>query len=137
MKIYSKKTAGLVLSGALLFASLNSCVKNRNDLATDFSTIKPVIEILSAPQNAATPVTFQALSLDASAGSQQIKVYVHYSAPQPADRDIVVTLAIDQTTISTYNTNNGTNYQLLASNAFTVDNFKAVSYTHLRAHETD
>src|SRR5687768_6425580 len=120
MKIYSKKTVGLILTGTLLFASLNSCVKNRNDLATDFGAITPILEVLSVPQNAATPTTFQALAYTPTDPIQKVPVYVHFSAPQPADRDYTVTLALDPTFIADYNTARGTNFVALATNIYSV-----------------
>ena len=124
MKIYSKKTTGLLLSGALLFASLNSCVKNRNDLATNFSAITSIVEVLSWPQPSATPRTFAPLAYTPTDPIQKVLVYVHFSAPQPADKDYVVTLALDPTTIANYNTANNTTYVALATNVWSVDTYK-------------
>ena len=113
-----------LVSGIMLLASLNSCVKNRNDLATDFSAITPIVEILSVPQTAATPKKFQALAYTPTDPIQKIPIYVHFSAPQPADKDYVITLALDPTTIADYNTANGTAFTALATNIYSVDNYK-------------
>jgi hypothetical protein len=119
MKIYSKNWLTLGLSSILLFTVLNSCVKNRNDLATDFSHLTPVVELIAGePITTGNPVRFKSIALDISPQPTNLNIYVNYAAPGLAPNDIDVTLALDQATLDAYNDANGTDYQLPSSDVF-------------------
>src|SRR6478609_5701710 len=121
MKIYSKNWLTLGLSSILLFTVLNSCVKNRNDLATDFSHLTPIVELIAGePITTGNPVRFKSIALDISPQPTNLNIYVNYAAPGLAPNDIDVTLALDPTGLAAYNTANGSYYQIPASDAYSL-----------------
>ena len=125
MKIYFKNWLGLVASSILLFTSLDSCVKNRNDLATDFSKITPIVELLAgAPITSGNPTRFKVLALDISPTPTTLILYVNYAAPGKAPNDIDVTVALDPAGLAAYNTANGTEYTIPAADAFSLPTTK-------------
>ena len=121
MKINFNKWLGITVTSVLLLAGMNSCVKNRNTQATDFTQIQPVVELLTAPPQGATPVTFKGLVLNLSQATVSERIYVNYAGPGPAPKDITVTLALDPGGLSTYNSAQmpNTNYVMLGTNAYT------------------
>ena len=121
MKIYINKWLGLVASSMLLLASLNSCVKNRNDLATDFTKITPVVELLAGePITGGNPIRFKVLGLDIKPDPTTLNVYVNYAAPGLAPNDIDVTVALDPEGLAAYNTAHGTEYAIPAADAYSL-----------------
>ena len=99
MKINLIKCLGISATTLMLFAALNSCVKNRNETATDFTQIQPVVELLVSPPLSSTPSKIRTVSYDTTVVNAQETIYVNYAGPGPAPRDIVITLAISPTTI--------------------------------------
>lgn len=120
MKINLKKWLGLTVCSAILLAGFDSCVKNRNTLATDFSQAEPLVELLTAPPLGATPTKYKGLVLNLSQPSVTERIYVNYAAGGPAPKDIKVTLAIDPTGLAAFNLaqSPNTNYVLLSPNAY-------------------
>src|SRR5438309_177935 len=119
MKINLKRWLGLAASSTLLLAALNSCVKNRNDLAVDFTQIQATVELLQNSALSATPATYKGLVFVASPTPSTEIMYVNLAFPDPAPNDITVTLAIDPTAIADYNTAHpGSNFQILAPNTY-------------------
>lgn len=118
MKINLIRWIGFSASTLVLLAALNSCVKNRNETATDFTQIQPVVELLVSPPTSSKPSTFRTVSYDASVTNAQSTVYVNYAGPGPAPKDIVITLAVSPTTLAAYNLKNATNFVFLPTTAY-------------------
>ncbi len=126
MKIKLIKRIGVTLSAVLLIAALNSCVKNRNYSATDFSQVQNVVDL--------PVIGFKALAFDVTPVPQIVKIYVELGGPIP-DKDVEVTLAYDQAGLDAYNlantdtvgpnaTGNITHFVQLADSAYTLTSLK-------------
>ena len=100
----------------VLLIGLSSCLKNRNSAVTltDFPTVPEVAEI-SSPG-------FHALAFELTSTPQLVNAYVNIASPKPVSQDVTVTLALDPTALADYNSANGTTYQVLASNAYSIPN---------------
>ena len=116
MKIKLNKQIGLIACTFLILAGLNSCLKDRNYSATDFSHVTNVVDL---PVNG-----FHAVALNIKPEPEVIKIYVELGGPLPA-KDVEVTLAYDSAAIDDYNTANGTDYIQLADSSFTLPSLKA------------
>ncbi len=126
MKLKIKHFINLVLCTFILLATLNSCLKNRNYSATDFSLVTNVVDL---------PVTgFKALAFDVTPAPQLVKIYVELGGPLP-DKDVEVTLAYDQAGLDAYNaantdttgpnsSGNITHFVKLADSAYTLPSLK-------------
>jgi hypothetical protein len=96
-------------------------VKNRNDLATDFSKITPIVELLAGePITSGNPTRFKVLALDIKPEATTVNVYVNYAAPGLAPNDINVTVALDPEGLAAYNTAHGTEYAIPAADAYSL-----------------
>lgn len=123
-KIFNKRLFTATM-GLVLLTVFNSCVKNRNLSATDFTQIQPVVELLVSPPLSATPKYHQPEVLNLLKPVVTERIYVNYAALGTAPTDITVTLALDQSGLTIYNLDTlieksyVTNYGLLANNAYT------------------
>ncbi len=105
---------------------LGSCVKNRNDLATDFSNLQPLLEIrdnISGVGNDAGLANFGKASLNFGSdttGTHTQSFYVNLASVYPLDHDITVTLAVDQAALDAYNAdpNNAVKYELMPDSLY-------------------
>src|SRR5438874_2613745 len=102
---YLLKCSYLITCISLLF-TLGSCVKNRNDLATDFSTIQPLVEIrdnVSGVGNDAGLANFGKAALNFTSDPDTISFYVNLASVNTMNQDIAVTVAIDPAALTAYN----------------------------------
>ena len=114
-----KKLINLSFLGLALSMGLTSCLKD--DILLDPDKTQNVVELVhtSLPQSKIdSDVVGYANSFEA-APSSEFPITVRYTGAHTAPEDIVVTVAIDPTIITTYNTQNGTNFVALPSNLFT------------------
>jgi hypothetical protein len=109
----NKFIIAIMLSG--LVFSLSSCLKN-GPYAYDFAGAAPSVYLPLAASNTNEPVTF---AYDAAAASPSIPVYVDLASPNPLSTSTTVTLAVDEDYLNNYNTDNGTDYVLMPSDAYT------------------
>ncbi|HVX52200.1 MAG TPA: DUF1735 domain-containing protein [Chitinophagaceae bacterium] len=110
----NKVLAGL--GAVLLMGSFSSCLKN-GKYYTDFSSITASVDLPLAASNNNSPVPF---SYDATASSPSIPVIVNLASATPLSTATTATLAVDQSYLDSYNTDNGTSYLLMPSDAYTV-----------------
>lgn len=119
----NNKWLGLIAVTLLLLTVLNSCIKNRNVLATDFSQATSIVDL--------PVIGFNVLAFDVTPVPQVVKIYVELAGPIPADKDIQVTLAYDPVALVDYNAANTdttgpnatgtiTHFVKLADSAFTL-----------------
>jgi len=94
MKIKLNKWIGLMAGTLVLLAGLNSCLKNRNVLATDFSKVTNVVDL---PVNG-----FKALAFNVTPDPQVVNIYVELGGPL-LDKDVQVTLVYDPLALVDYN----------------------------------
>ncbi len=122
---YILKYSYLITCISLVF-TLASCVKNRNDLATDFSNLQPLLEIrdnISGVGNDAGLANFGKASLNFSGDTTDTHTqsfYVNLASVYQLDHDITVTLAVDQAALDAYNAdpNNTVKYELFPDSLY-------------------
>jgi len=119
---YLTKHSYLITCFSLLFA-LGSCVKDRNDLATDFSTIQPVIELrdnLSGVGNDAGLANFGKASLNFTGDPHIQPFYVNLASVNVRNSELKVTLGVDQAALDAYNAdpNNGIKYEMMPDSLY-------------------
>jgi hypothetical protein len=115
-------------SGLLLFVLLtgaSSCLKE--DPALDPKETNNVVEIYSlvptptaSPADAVYPLYTQSFDIVPTA---EFKVQVSYSGAEVAPEDITVTLGLDPQALTDYNDEQGTTYQFVSPNLYTVDSW--------------
>ena len=98
-----KQLSAIAITCSMLL--LASCVKNRNEGATDFSQLAPIMQI---PEGGLTHFSSSALLFPASDLSDTARFHVNYAATTTAPTDIVVTLAYDAAALAAYNAANPT-----------------------------
>ena len=109
MKIKLNKLIGLAAVALISLTGFNSCIKNHVAKETDFSKVTNVVDL---PVNG-----FKAIALDIKPDPEAVKVYAELGGPL-LNKDLVLTLALDQTAIDDYNTANGTSYVPLADSSY-------------------
>ncbi len=102
MKIKLNNWVKLTAALLILFASLSSCVKNRNDLATDFTKVTNVIDFPNLPSQDPNGFYFKALAFNVTPDPQEVKIYVELGGPI-LDKDVQVTLVYNPTALTDYN----------------------------------
>lgn len=90
----NNKWLGLIVGTLILLTALNSCIKNRLSLETDFSQVTNVVDL--------PIIGFKALAFDVTPVPQVVKIYVELGGPIP-DKDVQVTLAYDPVALVDYN----------------------------------
>jgi Domain of unknown function (DUF1735) len=93
----------------------SSCLKSRMG-ETDFNALQPVVLI---PEGGLGAFSTEALTFPSSDPFDTSFFHINYAATNVASANETVTLAIDQTALQTYNTNNPTQqYQLFPDSIF-------------------
>lgn len=119
MKIKINKWIGLITAFALVLMSLNSCVKNRNELGTDFSQLQDHVLMINggllgvSSSNVAFPTD-----------TTTITITVNLASVNLPTTPTKVTIAYDPKQIMSFNAANGKNYQ-----AFDPSGYKIASTT--------
>ncbi|MGZ3898593.1 MAG: DUF1735 domain-containing protein, partial [Flavisolibacter sp.] len=98
-----------------LVSMLSSCLKN-NSYYTDFSSAAASVQLPLAARNSNKLVTF---SFDASAGTVKVPIYVNVASPSTPSTATTVKLGIDTAYLRTYNSANGTNFEVLPDSVYT------------------
>ena len=119
---YLIKYSYLITCISLLF-TLGSCVKDRNDLATDFSTIQPIVELrdnISGVGNDAGLANFGKASLNFTGDPHVQSFYVNLASVNVRNQDLKVTLGVDQDALDAYNAdpNNGIKYEMMPDSLY-------------------
>ncbi len=105
-----------LLIAPLLLANLNSCVKDKGyKLETDFSGLQDhVLLIKSGLTN------FGASNVRFSSDTSAYDIKVNLASVNLPKSPITVTLGVDDALIATYNAANGTSFELLPTDAYTI-----------------
>jgi uncharacterized protein DUF1735 len=116
MKITKEIRKIIITSVALtsVFA-MSSCLKN-GAYYTDFASVQGSVDLPLAATNNNGVVAF---SYDASITSTAIPVYVDVASPSSPTSATTATLSLDTAYLNSYNTNNGTSYELLPDSVYT------------------
>ncbi len=113
MKIKINKWTGLITAFALVLMSLTSCVKNRNELGTDFSQLQDHVLLVNggllgvSASNVAFPTDTTTITITVNLASVNL----------PAT-PTKVTIGYDPKQIVSYNAANGKNYQALDASGY-------------------
>lgn len=102
----------MLISNTVFFAS---CVKNRNDGATDFSQLAPVVQILEGGLKnfGASGLLFPGTDL-----SDTAYFTINYAASTTAPADVAVTLAVDDAARLAYNASHLVQYEKMPDSLF-------------------
>jgi len=106
-----------------LLSTLGSCVKDRNDLATDFSTIQPIVELrdnISGVGNDAGLANFSKAFLNFAGDPHVQSFYVNLASVNVRNQELKVTLGVDQNAFDAYNAdpNNTTKYEMMPDSLY-------------------
>ncbi len=103
-------------------ASLSGCIKDRNPGATDFSNLKPLLEIrdnISGVGNDAGLANFsRATLIFLSTEPDTTGFYVNIASVNPLTQDLNVTVDIDDAVISSYNATSDVKYEKLPEGSY-------------------
>jgi hypothetical protein len=114
------KIKTLLFGASVLF--LSSCLKSGN-MTTDPSVNNNVVELANTGDNVTSSGIagfYTDLGTVAPGASKSFNINVRYSGGGSAPQDITVTLALDQATLTTYNTANGTTKVVPASTVISI-----------------
>ncbi|MEP6711793.1 MAG: DUF1735 domain-containing protein [Ferruginibacter sp.] len=112
MKIKINKWIGLTGIFVLL-VSLSSCVKDRNELGTDFSNLQDHVLLISGGL-----ANFTSANIRFNNDTANLTLTANLASVNLPTSPVKVTIAIDSAKIATYNTANNKNYQLLPAAAY-------------------
>lgn len=100
---------------ALTVLLFSSCLK-KDDIA-DLSKVDPVIEF---PLGG--PGLLKNVLSALSSGPVDTAIALNIASPDPLNQDVTVTVAADPAAVAAYNTANGTSFEALPSNLFSIEN---------------
>lgn len=113
------KKYSFLIAGLLLAATLTSCVKNRNDLATDFSNLKPIIEFRTPETNNVGLAYFSKAALFLTdAEPDTVTMYVNIASVNALSKDLSVTVDVNDAAISAYNSGSDIQYEKMPDSTF-------------------
>lgn len=116
MKIKLNKWIGLMTGMFVLFISLNSCVKNRNVLGTDFSHLQDHVVLVNGGL-----VNFSAANIAFNNGdTTTVTLIVDLASVNLPTSPVKVTIGLDGPQVDNYNASKGTHFQLLPTNAYNI-----------------
>lgn len=108
----------IFIAGIVLVASMASCVKSRNSLNTDFSGLQPLVELKTPPPNRAGLLYFGSASLNFSGDPDTTLFYVNLASVDALNKDLKVTVDIDNAAMTTYNATSSIQYKLFPDSTF-------------------
>ena len=100
---------------AVMFVSLNSCLKDRLAKETDFSGLQDHVVLLNAGLGA---VGASNVSFNTDTSTQTIRV--NLASVNPPSSPVPVTIGVDTTVISAYNASHNTAFVVLPDSAYTL-----------------
>jgi hypothetical protein len=105
-----------ILLPLLIMVLLSSCLKDTP--AVDFSTVGTIIEIL--PPNGGGLENFDAAALDFDPSDKidSVDIDLNIASPKSLTKSLTITLAVDDGLRTTYNTNNGTDYEAMPDSVY-------------------
>ena len=113
MKMKLNKWIGIMTGILVLLVSLNSCVKNRNELGTDFSHLEDhVLLVNGGLQN------FGASNVRFDTDTATSDITANLASVNLPTSPVKVTIAIDAAKIAAYNSANGTSFQAFPAGSY-------------------
>jgi len=117
-----RRSIYLIIIATVFMGSLNSCLKDNSQ--PDFTQNKPIIElpIGSSAGNGGGNSIAAAFTIDEVPSDYFI--YVNYAAPEANDKDVVVTLSVDEAALDKFNQVNEKTYTLIPATSYTFSSNK-------------
>src|SRR6185312_2638325 len=115
MKIKLNNWMRFITLTFVLLVTLNSCVKDRNPSATDFSGLQDHMTLIRGGLT-----NFSANNIRFTSDTASYSIIADLASVNLPASPIKVTLGIDTSLIAAYNTANGTNFQLLPKDAYSI-----------------
>lgn len=109
-----------LIAGVAMVVSLASCVKNRNDLNTDFSGLKPLVELRTPPANVAGLLNFSKASLNFASDTTTLSFYVNLASVEAMNKDLTVNVSVDNAAITNYNATSAIQYEVFPDSTFSL-----------------
>ncbi len=105
-----------IISGVLVMASLNSCIKNRLSNETDFSGLQDHVVFVKGG------LTYYSSAGVVFAGSDTatLKLVVNLASVNLPKSPIKVTIGVDAPQVDSYNASNSSNFQLPPAGSYTI-----------------
>jgi len=115
MKIKLNKWIGFMTGTFVLLVTLNSCVKDRNPSATDFSGLKDHVTLIRGGLT-----NFSANNIRFTADTASYSIIADLASVNLPTSPVKVTLAVDASLVAAYNTANGTSFLPLPDDAYAI-----------------
>lgn len=115
MKIKLNKWVGFITATFVLLVTLNSCVKDRNPSATDFSGLQDHVTL-----NQGGLTNFSANNIRFSSDTASYSIIATLASVNLPASPIKVTLGVSTSLIATYNAAHGTDFQPLPTDAYSI-----------------
>jgi hypothetical protein len=116
MKIKLNKWIGFITGTFVMLVILNSCVKDRNPSATDFSHLQDHVDIVNGGLTNFGNVVIGFNNGDTTTAT----LIVNLASVNLPSSAVNVTIGVDSSKIASYNAANGTNYIPVPSNSYTI-----------------
>lgn len=112
----------ILISGFASIVSLDSCVKNRNNLNTDFSGLQPMVELRTPPPNVSGLLNFgtASLLLAGQPDPDTVIAYVNLASVNALGKDLQVTVDADNAALTNYNAGSTIKYTLFPDSTFSI-----------------
>lgn len=115
MKIKLNKWIGLVAGMFLFFISLNSCVKNRNAQATDFSKLQDHVLLMNSGLGSVS-----ASNVAFNTDTTTITIIANLASVNPPTSPVIVKIGVDAAKIAAYNAANNTAFVIAPDSGYTL-----------------
>jgi hypothetical protein len=117
MQTMNMKLKILIIPGIFAIVALSSCLKDTPYM--DVSNTAPIIEFGISPANGSKG-PFKYKGDTAASPSVDTAVALDIASPQVLSKAVTITIRVDTSQISAYNTAHGTSYTLLPSNLYNI-----------------
>lgn len=128
MKIKLNKWVGLMTGFLILLVSLNSCIKDRNVLGTDFSHLQDHVTLVNGGL-----VNFGAANVRFNSDTTTLNITANLASVNLPTSPVNVTIGVDSAQIATYNAAKGTNFLPFPNDGYKI---KATSLTIVAGQQT-
>jgi hypothetical protein len=115
MKIKLNKWIGAITGTFVLFVGLNSCVKDRNPSATDFSGLKDHVTFIRGGLT-----NFSANNIRFTTDTASYSIIADLASVNLPANPVKVTIGVDASLVAAYNTANGTTFLPLPNDAYAI-----------------
>jgi len=115
MKIKLNKWIGFIIGTIVLLVSLNSCVKDRNASATDFSHLQNHVVLMNSGS-----ASISASNVAFNSDTTTLTIMANLTSVNPPTSPVKVTIGVDAAQIAAYNAAHNTEFVVLPDSAYTL-----------------